>query len=128
MHMPDAATQKVILIIEDDEDTLEFLDFFLGSAGYHIIPAPSGADGLARARAESIDAVLLDRRLPDKDGVEICRQLRQHLDTQVPIIMMTADRGKELEATAQAAGATDFLRKPFLPDQLLKCLTAHLQA
>ena len=125
--MPDASTQKAILIIEDDEDTLEFLDFFLTSSGYQILSAPSGAEGLASANTESIDLILLDRRLPDMDGVDICRQLRQRLDGSVPIIMMTADRGLGLEAMARAAGANDFLRKPFQPELLLKCLAAHLQ-
>ncbi len=126
--MPNEATQKTILIIEDDEDTLEFLDLFLGSSGYRILAATSGAAGFARAETEAIDLVLLDRRLPDMDGLEICRQLRQRIDVRIPVIMMTADRDPALEAMARAAGATDFLRKPFHPDVLLQRLTSLVQA
>jgi DNA-binding response OmpR family regulator len=63
--------------------------------------------------------ILLDRRLPDADGVELCRAFRAALGAAVPIILITADRAPGLEATARAAGATDFVLKPYHPDALL---------
>jgi DNA-binding response OmpR family regulator len=63
--------------------------------------------------------ILLDRRLPDADGVELCRAFRAALGAAVPIIVITADRAPGLEATARAAGATDFVLKPYHPDALL---------
>ncbi len=115
-----------ILIIEDDPATLEFLDMFLGISGYAVRSAGTGEEGLALAPRSNAQAILLDRRLPDMDGVEVCVQLRTRLGPAVPIIMMTADRDLGLEAMAHRAGATAFIRKPFAPDLLLIHLAAVL--
>jgi two-component system, OmpR family, response regulator MtrA len=117
-----------ILIIEDDEATREFLELLLSSSGYQVRSAASGQEGLAQASAEPVSAVLLDRRLPDMDGVTVCRNLRERIGLNVPVIMLTADYDPTLEAAGRAAGATAVFRKPFRPDMLLNQLAAVLCA
>ena len=116
-----------ILIIEDDEATLEFLDLFLSTSGYQVRTAGTGKDGLTLATAHSVEAILLDRRLPDMDGITACERLRNQIRSTVPIIMLTADRDVALESAAREAGATMFLRKPFDPDVLLQGLATVLR-
>lgn len=123
-----AANNQTILVIEDDHATLEFMKLFLDMAGYQVQTAVSGTQGLVSASSQSIQAILLDRRLPDMDGVRVCAQLRARLGPDLPIIMLTADSEPALEANARAAGVTSLLRKPFLPDTLLQRLAAVLPA
>jgi DNA-binding response OmpR family regulator len=120
MHSP------TILIVEDDAATREFYEVLLLSKGYNVLLASSGGAALIHADTQPIQGVLLDRRLPDMDGVQVCRQLRQKLGATVPIIMVTADRDSSLEANVRAVGATDLLSKPFEPDVLLQKLAADL--
>jgi DNA-binding response OmpR family regulator len=115
-----------ILVIEDDGATLEFLELFLSTHGYQVHTAATGERGLALVAAHPVEVVLLDRRLPDMDGVTVCAHLRERMGPIVSIIMLTADRDPALEATARAAGATTFLRKPFDPGTLLQRLSSVL--
>jgi len=117
-----------ILVIEDDAATLEFLEMLLSMAGYNVRTAVSGQTGFVEARDGVPSAVLVDRRLPDMDGVALCQRLRDHIGWNVPIIMLTADHEIGVEAAAHAAGATSFLRKPFQPTVLLDQLAALLPA
>lgn len=117
-----------ILVIDDDQDTLEFLELFLSMAGYRVQGAGTGTQGLALAAAHPVDVVVLDRRLPDADGVALCARLRERLGPAVPIVLLTADYDPQLETAARKAGATLFFRKPFAPDALLQQLVALLPA
>lgn len=116
--------RHTILVIEDDHDTLEFLELFLDMSGYVVQSAATSERGLELAVAHPIEAVLLDRRLPDGDGVAVCRRLREQLGPDTPIVLLTADHDPALEAVARGAGATAFVRKPFAPDALLQQLAA----
>src|ERR671916_3272888 len=108
-----------MLVVEDDLDTREFYEDMLIAEGYQVLAASTGEQALAQVAAQPVQGIVLDRRLPDVDGIQLCRLFRQHLGAQVPIIMVTADRDPELEATARAAGITTFLLKPFDPTELL---------
>lgn len=121
-QQPQDATARTVLVIEDDEDTLHFVEDLLIMSGYAVLGAASGQAALAHLAGHGIDVILLDRRLPDVDGVVLCRRLREHIDGVVPVIIVTADRSPGLEAAARAAGATDFLLKPYLPADLLRRL------
>jgi DNA-binding response OmpR family regulator len=110
---------RTVLVIEDDEDTRQFVEDLLIMSGYAVLGAATGQAALTHVAAQRIDVILLDRRLPDADGVMLCPRLREHIDGVVPIILVTADRSPGLEAAARAAGATDFLLKPYLPADLL---------
>ena len=117
---------QTILVIEDDQDTVDFLELFLDMSGYQVQTAGTGAHGLALATAHTIAAVLLDRRLPDMDGVTVCERLRAQLGMVVPIILLTADHDPALHTAARDAGVSAVLQKPFAPDALLQQLAAML--
>ncbi len=102
-----------ILVVEDDLDTREFYEDLLIAEGYDVLAASTGQEALAHVAAQPVQGIVLDRRLPDVDGVDLCRLLRQRLGARVPIIFVTADRDPDLEATARAAGITEFVLKPF---------------
>ena len=109
-----------ILVVEDDLDTREFYEVLLMSEGYPVVAAGTGHEALAHVADEVVQCIVLDRRLPDFDGVQLCGLLREHVDPDVPIIFVTADRDPALKATARQAGITDFLLKPFNPTDLVE--------
>lgn len=123
-QQPATPSPPTILVVEDDPDTREFFIDLLAFAGYRVLPAASGREGLARIAEMPVDAVLLDVRLPDIDGYTICRRIRDSNQGSVPILIVTANRNPDHEAMAREAGATGFLTKPFLPDALTDRLSA----
>jgi len=95
---------------------------YLGKAGFHVIHAESGTRGLALHGREPVDVVILDLTLPDSDGLDICRQIRDRSDS--PILMLTA-RGDPMDrVVGLEMGADDYLPKPFEPRELLARLRA----
>ncbi len=117
-----------ILIIEDDADILELVRYNLAKAGYHVVCATDGAEGLRACRKKHPDALLLDIMLPSIDGLDICRSLKQDPETKdIPIIMISA-RGEETDVVVGLElGADDYLVKPFSPRVLLARLKAVLR-
>jgi DNA-binding response OmpR family regulator len=115
-----------IVIVEDDPETLEFLTFLLQLSDYEVEGALHGAAAWQSVRAAPVQAILLDRRLPDVDGLTLCQDLHAAFGTNIPIIMMSADSEAGLLAASQAAGATTLLRKPFPPQTLLDALATVL--
>ncbi len=115
-HPPAGPT---LLVVEDDLDTLEFYEILLVDQGYRVLPANTGKVALEHVAVQTVQGIVLDRRLPDFDGINLCRLIRQRVDSSVPIIFVTADRDPVLEGTARAAGITEFLFKPFHPPDLL---------
>jgi two-component system phosphate regulon response regulator PhoB len=101
------------------------LRYNLEKAGFTVIPAGSGEEGLALARRRSPDLILLDLMLPGMDGLEVCRLLKKSKETEnIPVVMLTA-RGEEADIVAGLElGADDYLTKPFSPRVLL----AHIRA
>ncbi len=114
-----------VLMIEDDPRLAEMVKTYLGGSGFSVEIAPNGREGLARHGREAWDAVLLDLMLPDMDGLEICRKLREKNAT--PILMLTA-RGDAMDrVVGLEMGADDYLPKPFEPRELLARLRAILR-
>ena len=114
-----------ILLIEDDEGIVEPLVFGLQSENMKVLHAPNGAQGLALARSEHPDAILLDVMLPDMDGFAICRTLRT--ESAAPILMLTA-RGQEMDRVmGLELGADDYIVKPFSFRELLARVRAVLR-
>ncbi len=106
-----------VLVIEDEEPIRRFLRPSLVSQGYRVIEAASGADGLLEAAQRQPDLVILDLGLPDVDGLEVIRRLREW--TVRPIIVLSA-RGAEADKVAALdAGADDYVAKPFTVGELL---------
>ncbi len=109
-----------ILIIEDEEDIRELVRYNLEREGFCVAEAESGEEGLKKISKKIPDLILLDLMLPGKDGMQICRELKQDEDTRgIPIVMMTA-RGEESDIVAGLElGAEDYIVKPFSPKVLM---------
>ena len=109
-----------ILVVEDDEDILELIEYNLAKEGYLVRKVMSGEEALALERREKPDLVILDLMLPGLDGLEVCRRLRGNPESSnVPIIMVTA-KGEESDiVTGLELGADDYVVKPFSPRVLI---------
>ena len=114
-----------ILVIEDEERILDFLRRGLAYEGYQVDVASDGTAGLALARENPPDLVVLDWMLPELDGIEVCRRLRAAGD--VPIIMLTAKDAVTDRVEGLDAGADDYLVKPFEFEELLARIRALLR-
>ena len=108
------ADRPNILVIEDDRDTADMLKAYFEAQGYHIQWASWGADALRLTEKTLPDLIVLDIRLPDIDGYEVCRQLRaQRRTEQVPIIFLTERRERIDRLSGLELGAVDYITKPF---------------
>lgn len=109
--------KPLILIVEDDERICNFISAILTSNDYHIIKTNKGKEAVSMAASHAPDLILLDLGLPDLDGIEVIKTIRQW--TEIPIIVVSA-RGQELEKVeALDLGADDYLTKPFGTSELL---------
>lgn len=114
-----------ILVVDDEEAIVEFLSINLERAGFEVLKAYNGVDGVLTAESEKPDLVVLDLMLPDMDGFDVCKKIR--LLSSVPIIMLTA-RGDDYDKIAGLeAGADDYMVKPFNPWELIARIQAILR-
>ena len=114
-----------ILLIDDDIRLSEMVRDYLGRAGYRVERTDTGAAGLALQMREAFDAIVLDLMLPDMDGLDVCRKIRERAG--IPILMLTA-RGDTMDRIiGLELGADDYLPKPFEPRELLARLRAILR-
>jgi DNA-binding response OmpR family regulator len=115
----DDTAQPVVLAADDDEDILELITFRLEHSGYTVLQAHDGAEALELALGSKPDLAVLDVMMPKLDGFELTRRLREDETTRrMPIILLTA---RSQEADIQRgfdAGADDYIRKPFSPQEL----------
>jgi two-component system, OmpR family, KDP operon response regulator KdpE len=107
----------VVLVIEDEPPIRRFLRPSLASQGYRVVEAETGEDGLIQAATRQPDLVVLDLGLPDLDGIEVIRRLREW--ASVPIIVLSARGGESDKVAALDAGADDYVAKPFAVGELL---------
>lgn len=112
-------TAKTILAVDDSGSLRQMVSFVLKDAGYQVIEAVDGNDGLAKARETEVDLVLTDQNMPGMDGIGLIRALRTMKNYQrVPILVLTTETGDEMKAQGRAAGATGWISKPFDPGKL----------
>jgi two-component system, OmpR family, KDP operon response regulator KdpE len=111
------STPKRVLVIDDEPQIRRFLDISLRTQGYEVALAVAGRDGLAQLAAHGADLVVLDIGLPDIDGHEVLRELRQW--SQVPVIMLTVRASEAEKVAALDAGANDYVTKPFGTQELM---------
>jgi two-component system KDP operon response regulator KdpE len=114
-----------VLVVDDEQSIRRFLRVALSSQGYTVVEASSGQEGLSDAATQKPDAVILDLGLPDIDGVEVVRLLREW--AQIPIIILSVRGSEGDKIAALDAGADDYLTKPFGVGELLARLRAALR-
>jgi DNA-binding response OmpR family regulator len=118
-----------VLVIEDDRAMATMTQRMLELEGYTAEIATAGADGLARIAAGGVDVVLLDIMMPDLDGVEVCRRVRMDEGQgYIPIILLTGLTTEAAQQAGFAAGADDFITKPFRREDLLARVHVWVQA
>jgi two-component system phosphate regulon response regulator PhoB len=117
-----------ILVIEDEPDIRQVLDYNLRLAGHDVVSAPRGHDGLRLVREQRPDLVLLDLMLPDLPGTEVCRAIKDDTATRsIPVMMLTA-KGEEIDRVVGfELGADDYLTKPFSVRELALRIRAILR-
>ncbi len=109
-----------ILVVDDEPEAVELVEFNLKQAGYAVSTAADGAEALKKAHAQPPDLIVLDVMLPEMDGFEACKVLRLDPATaKVPIIMLTAKAAEIDRVLGLELGADDYLTKPFSPRELL---------
>jgi DNA-binding response OmpR family regulator len=116
---------QTLLFIEDDRDIRAALRLVLEDEGYKVLESPDGQSGLRSFASESVDLVLLDLRLPDMSGFDVCRELRSK--SLVPIIMVTAQTDTHDLVAGLEAGADDYVTKPVVAKELAARIRAALR-
>lgn len=112
---------KTILAVDDSGSLRQMVAFSLKAAGYDVVQAVDGQDGLDKAKEKTVDLVLTDQNMPIMDGLTLITNLRQLGSYQkVPILMLTTESSDEMKAKGKAAGANGWLVKPFDPKRLIE--------
>jgi CheY-like chemotaxis protein len=120
--------RRTILIVDDDEAQVEALARRLEKQGYETLAAHLGRRGLALAKSERPDLVILDLRLPDIDGLQVCERLADSPETcGIPIIVLSGMERPDIVRCSRAAGCTYFVRKPYDPNALLTLIQHSLR-
>jgi two-component system phosphate regulon response regulator PhoB len=117
-----------ILVIDDEPDAVDLIEFNLKQAGYDVVSAADGTDALKKARSIRPALILLDVMLPEVDGLEVCKILRRDsLTADTPIIMLTAKAAEIDRVLGLELGADDYVTKPFSPRELILRVKKMLQ-
>ncbi len=119
------AQRPRVLVCDDEQQILRALRVILRDAGFESVPASTAEEALDAAAVARPDAAIIDLVLPDVDGVELCRRLREWSD--MPVIVLSAVGDEEAKVRALAAGADDYVTKPFSPRELVARLQANLR-
>ena len=112
-----SAQQQTVLVVEDEASIASFVALYLKNAGYGVRTASTGTEALSVAASDSPALIVLDLMLPDIDGIEVCKRIRQRSD--VPILMLTARDEDVDKIIGLEVGADDYLTKPFNPRELV---------
>jgi len=121
---------KKILIVDDDPDLVEAVSTILESKGYAVAAAYGGVEGVAKAKSESPDLIVLDVMMPDKDGYEVCKELKADEQYRsIPILLLTAvvskiSTTKYTQQMGIETEADDYVDKPVEPDELVRRIEA----
>ncbi|RZA22379.1 MAG: hybrid sensor histidine kinase/response regulator [Lysobacteraceae bacterium] len=116
-----------VLVVDDQAANVRVVSILLGRNGYEVVPASNGAEALAAAQAQTPDLILLDMMMPGMDGFELLAALRTLPALKgVPAVFLTAAHDRDLLLRAFDAGAVDYVTKPFMPEELLARVGAHI--
>ena len=109
-----------ILAVDDSASMRQMISFTLKGAGYDVVEAVDGVDGLNKAKQTSVNLVITDVNMPNMDGISLIAELRKLPSYKfTPLLMLTTESAPEKKQAGKAAGATGWIVKPFNPDQLL---------
>lgn len=112
---------KKVLLIDDERDLLDMLEFRLKAKGYEMVTALNGQEGLEKAMAEKPDVILLDVMMPGMDGFEVCRRLKEAQGTKgISVIFFTAIQIPYLSEKCAKLGAADCIVKPFESEEIIE--------
>ena len=121
-------TKKNILIVDDERDIVKALTIRLNRAGYEVVTAFDGAQGIFMAHKERPDLILLDIRMPAGNGFSVAEKLKQSMDAPaIPVIFLTGSPEKDAEKKAMALGARFYIKKPYDPEELLDAIERALE-
>jgi two-component system phosphate regulon response regulator PhoB len=125
----DAVSSKRVLVVEDEKDVVDLLNLNLRKAGGFVVSSASdGATGLAKARDEKPDFIILDLMLPKMSGLEVCKILKTDAATrQIPVLMLTAKAEEIDRIVGLELGADDYVVKPFSPREIILRIKAILR-
>lgn len=116
---------KTVLLVEDEPHIIEALSFLLEQAGWRVLSHSDGADATAKAAEVRPDVMVLDAMLPNKNGFEVLREMRERPDlAALPVLMLTAKGQTKDRAAAEAAGANKFMTKPFSNLEVIEAVSA----
>ena len=118
--LPSSATDKRILLVDDDAEIIESMRTVLEAKGYTVLIARDGNQGVALAEKELPDLLVLDMMMPKRSGFLVLGRLRRGQQKPLRIIMVTANEGSRHKAYAEMLGVDDYIRKPFAMDRLLE--------
>lgn len=111
--------KKKILIADDEKDIRNLVSQILGDEKYKFIFAANGREAIDAANKNKIDLLILDLMMPEIDGIEVCRQLKQNKETRkIPVVMLTAKTGVADKIEGFVTGADEYITKPFDPSKL----------
>ena len=114
---------KIVLSVDDSTSIRQMVSFTLKGAGYEVIEAADGQEGLEKAKMKTVDMVLTDQNMPRMDGLTLIKNLRAMPNYKnVPILMLTTESGDAMKQQGKAVGATGWLVKPFDPAKLLEVM------
>jgi two-component system chemotaxis response regulator CheY len=120
---------KIILSVDDSASVRQMVQLTLQGAGYQVVQANDGADGLAKAQATPVDMVVTDLNMPVMNGLGLIRELRKLPAYRgVPILFLTTESDAEMKKQAKEAGATGWITKPFQQEQLVSVVKKVLGA
>jgi len=128
IHVPMEARRALILVVDDQLPNVQLVGSLLSGAGFDVMPALSGEQAFARLQAKLPDLVLMDMMMPDRDGFAVTEEIRANPRyAAIPIIFLTAAHDRDLLVRAFAAGAVDYVTKPFVADELLARVRTHVE-
>jgi DNA-binding response OmpR family regulator len=121
-------TKPIILVVDDEPEAVELVEFNLKQAGFSVVAATDGEEALKKAKATLPALIVLDLMLPEIDGLEVCKLLRRDATTTgIPIIMLTAKAAEVDRVVGLELGADDYVTKPFSPRELVLRIRKLLQ-
>jgi len=120
-------SDRKVLVVDDEENITQILEFSIGAEGYQVVTASNGEEAINKARKEQPNLIILDIMMPKVDGYEVCRILKSNpLTKRIPVILLTA-KGREIDKRlGYEVGASDYIIKPFSPSKLIDKVNEYL--